>query len=134
MKQKIVLFGCGKGGQNSFRFLSKKYHIVAFTDNNSILHGQKFNETIVIPPQELITHEYDFVFIASMYAGEITRQLIDMGIAVEKIKYLDGNIVNGTVVSTFSKVMTNILFVLLLMMSVYILSELLNYFVQKRVL
>lgn len=53
MKKKCIVFGCGNIGKISFYKLDQIYDIVAYTDNNKELWGEKLNGKKIVSPKEL---------------------------------------------------------------------------------
>lgn len=86
--KKIVLFGAGEVGQNFYHemALNRKLEIVSWMDNKvsqEIIMGRKIED-----PQNLLRIEYDYVICAVKkreMAESMGRQLVDMGIAKDKI-------------------------------------------------
>jgi len=122
--KKVIVFGCGKGGYNTYKYYSNKYHIVAFTDNNKELYGTMINNIKVINPNQISNFNYDMILIASMYKESILKQLInELDISKNNIELVSDNILNNPSTS----ISKEILFFTLLSISVYILTKLLEY-------
>lgn len=96
---RIVLFGCGQGGQMVKRWISANHQILAYSDNNSALWGNHIQGIPVISPEEAVDRMPDLIWITLLnqdaalsigkqlrilgYKGEIRflkplRQLIDL--------------------------------------------------------
>jgi hypothetical protein len=74
--KKILIFGTGSGYEKIKRSINyNKIEIVAFTDNNNNLWNNNFEGSIILPPQEVIKLEYDYILIASSYYNAIESQL-----------------------------------------------------------
>lgn len=84
----IFIFGTGEGGRKVFDVLNncKDYNVKGFFDNdvrkqNSTL----FNNLIYAPRKEYINKE-DYIIVSSLsYSDSIKKQLVDMGVNVNKI-------------------------------------------------
>ena len=57
MKKKCIIFGCGQIGTAAYLKLKSIYDILAWSDNNKELWGQKKNDVLIIPPARI--SEYD---------------------------------------------------------------------------
>lgn len=72
---KILIFGTGSTAEIVTKSLKDNIDIIAYVDNDISKHFKKFNDKIIIPPQKIKEHEYDFIIIASQYNEEIYEQL-----------------------------------------------------------
>lgn len=86
--KKIVLFGAGKIGQNFYKEMAQntKLEIVSWIDNK--VSKETIMEKKIENPQNLLRIEYDYVICAVKkreMAESMGRQLVDMGIAKDKI-------------------------------------------------
>lgn len=86
--KKIVLFGAGKIGQNFYKEMAQntKLEIVSWIDNK--VSKETIMEKKIENPQNLLQIEYDYVICAVKkreMAESMGRQLVDMGIAKDKI-------------------------------------------------
>ena len=84
-KIKILLFGASEAGLNALTHLSNKVVVIGFIDNDKKKTGTKYQGFPVFSPSDLENLEYDFILITSMYLTEIHSQLLDIGIAEDKI-------------------------------------------------
>jgi len=122
--KKIILFGCGQGGHNAYKYYSKKCNIVAFSDNNKDLYGTMINNIKVINPNKISTLNYDSIFISSMYREFIFKQLIsELNISKDNIEFVRDDILNDNITSIFKE----IFFFIFLSTSVYSLTHFLEY-------
>lgn len=83
MKKKCIVFGCGNIGKTSYYKLNQIYDIVAYTDNNEKLWGEKLYEKEIVSPEEmqkLCKENSIIIIIAVMNYQVIYEQLKDMGI------------------------------------------------------
>ncbi len=80
----VVLFGASKAGEF---FLSQNptLNITAFIDNDPSRHGQKLSGIAVLPPDELLSLDYDQIVITSQWVDAISAQLQQLGVPAEKI-------------------------------------------------
>jgi hypothetical protein len=91
--KKMILFGASNYGKNFYEEL-RKYNIdiLGFCDNDKKKWSTLLCEKKVFAPEKIIDTEFDLIIITSMYAKEIYKQLIDLGISKKQIA-----IVNETV-------------------------------------
>lgn len=79
---KIILFGCGQGGQMVPRWIPPSHEILAYSDNNSGLWGQSLNGIPVISPEMIPVLSPDLVWITILNreaADSIRNQLQKLG-------------------------------------------------------
>lgn len=89
MKAKVVIFGAGKTGLSLYSEIVDKCDIIAFTDNNKGLWGKEINETKIINPEEIVSLQYDYIYIASNNGYyDIYVQLLFMEVEKNKIKIM----------------------------------------------
>ncbi len=81
---KVLIFGTGKTYRR-FQHVFQDMEIVGFADNNPEVWGALVDGVSVIPPEKIPEKDFDFIFLASIYYEDIRRQLINMGIAPERI-------------------------------------------------
>lgn len=82
----VIIFGTGSSAENFLATLDKeKVNIVAFSDNNKDKHYTEFHKRKIIPPKEIMSIEFDYIFVASQYSVEISEQLLKYGIDYSKI-------------------------------------------------
>lgn len=82
----VVIFGAGKGGENAYRNLGGRVRVVAFCDNDARKQGMQLCGKPIVNPRDLDGLAFDFIWVASLYSGEIYRQLMDSGMPREKVK------------------------------------------------
>lgn len=82
----ILIFGCGKGGENVYRSSAKTSNVLAFIDNRKDLRSQKYHGLPIIGPEDITNFEFDFVKVASQYTDQISSQLLKLGVCPAKIK------------------------------------------------
>ncbi len=83
---KAIVFGASEGSERLYSLIKERYEIVAFTDNDKNKNGGYINDLPIIPPNEIVSKQWDKIVIASitgMYI--IQQQLIDMGIEKSNI-------------------------------------------------
>jgi hypothetical protein len=96
MKPRIVIFGAGKGGERAYSFLGRRYTVVAFSDNNSSLHGNKLKSMPIVSPKGIRDLSPERICIASRYSMEIFVQLnYDLGWDAEKLEIVNNAVLNG---------------------------------------
>jgi CDP-glycerol glycerophosphotransferase (TagB/SpsB family) len=82
----IVIFGTGSSANTFINQLdSTKVKVLFFVDNNKEKHFKYFNNLPVYPPSHLLSVTFNYVIVASQYAIEITKQLLELGVPYEKI-------------------------------------------------
>ena len=84
---KSIIFGIGNYYQEQKEklYCFNEIEIMAFTDNNSLLWGQKLNDILIISPDKIQTFEYDNILIMSIYVCEIYNQLRSLGVDEKRI-------------------------------------------------
>lgn len=80
MNKRTVIFGCGKGGKNSYNYLKDHSNIIAFCDNNPKTWNKKLFGIQIVSPSDLIKLEFDQIIISSQQAYNIHKQLLETGI------------------------------------------------------
>lgn len=79
---KIILFGCGQGGQMASRWLPADGQLLAFADNDPQKWGTFLHGIPVIAPEQISSFEPDLVFITVLNreaADSIEKQLRMLG-------------------------------------------------------
>lgn len=79
---KIIIFGCGQGGQTLGNLLSASVHLLAFADNNPQTWGKEYEGIPVISPAQIPQMDPDLVWIAiknPAAASSVLSQLQDLG-------------------------------------------------------
>ena len=77
MKDKVIVWGTGKGFSNREENIREKYDIVAFTGNDRPLANFKYMDKYVVP-EEIVYIKSDKVLICSLtYFETIKYQLIN---------------------------------------------------------
>ncbi len=87
--EKIVLFGAGKYGSVILAALKREgiISVRCFCDNNNKSIGRFIDGLEIISPQDALEQYPDacFVITPKDYENEILRQLVHMGVQIEKI-------------------------------------------------
>jgi Predicted nucleoside-diphosphate sugar epimerases len=85
--ERAVIYGAGATGKSVLEQIQKKgVHCIAFIDNDSNLHGESVNGIAVISPSDIVTLDYDKVYIGTIMDIELLRQrLVVMGVNESKI-------------------------------------------------
>lgn len=79
---KIILFGCGQGGQMAAKWLPSDCQLLAFADNNQTRWGTFLQGIPVIDPTQIPAYAPDLVWITVLNkeaSASIREQLIDLG-------------------------------------------------------
>lgn len=79
-----VLFGTGDYYRR-FRHWFHDRTVLAILDNDKKKQGTILDGHPVIPPEKITEFSFDAVVILSFYVGEMKKQLMDLGVAEEKI-------------------------------------------------
>ena len=99
--KRLIIFGCGLGGERALQSIRSDETVVAFTDNDAKKHGSLFLNRPVIPPADLLDHEFDGILIASQYFFPILQQLLKLGVPSHKIEKLSQELLEGKRASRF---------------------------------
>lgn len=92
LMKKIILFGASRGGRNYINnHQHKQQTIVAIIDNDIKKQGEIIQGIPIISINDIHNYKFDYIVIASMYVHSITKQLTDIGIGRNKIKYASKN-------------------------------------------
>lgn len=82
----IIIFGTGSSAVNFLSTIDKKKaNIIAFADNDKKKHNTIFYRKSVISPEEILSLDYDYIFIASQFSYEIMLQLLELGIDYSRV-------------------------------------------------
>ncbi|MEX1221996.1 MAG: glycosyltransferase [Idiomarina sp.] len=84
---KIAIFGASAAGQKALSHLPQQFEVIAFVDNNTVLHGQHVENIPIIAPAQLseLPNPPDTILIASTYYFPILAQLTEqLGLPVQK--------------------------------------------------
>lgn len=79
---KIIIFGCGQGGQTLGNLLSASVRLLSFADNNPQTWGKEYEGIPVISPAQIPQMDPDLVWIAiknPVAASSVLSQLQDLG-------------------------------------------------------
>lgn len=90
-----MIFGASLGGHRALRSLGRDRRVIAFCDNAAEKHGGVVHGIPVVAPAQLASMGFDRVLIASAHYPEIYAQLIDLGVAADRIEILDPDVLNG---------------------------------------
>lgn len=82
---KIIVFGVGKFYQNKKEVIRKNSEVVAFIDNSIEKQNKDFEGKKIYQVEKITELKYDFIVIMSAKFIEMRKQLIELGIAKDKI-------------------------------------------------
>lgn len=83
---KAVVYGTGLIAVKTLPYLEREYDIICCVDSDQRKWGTKFKNYKILSPLEINRCEYDRIIVASIkYAYEIAGQLVQMGVARERI-------------------------------------------------
>lgn len=77
----IIAFGTGQVGMKVLPMLEKSHHILFVADHDERKWGTTFGKYIVKSPDEIKKYDCRVVIITTRHAGEIAKQLLEMGIS-----------------------------------------------------
>lgn len=77
--ERIVIFGAGNIGYRAFNVLKNKYDIVAYSDNNSSLHGTFLHGKPIVSPSQIENLNPGMIIVAMARYGNVGIQLRNMG-------------------------------------------------------
>ena len=83
---RLIIFGTGRFYRNRKDFLGEE-EIVAFTDNNSILWNYELDSKSIIPPDQILKEEFDYICLMAQmdYVAQMRGQLDELGIPCQKV-------------------------------------------------
>lgn len=83
---KVIVYGTGLIAVKTRPFLEREYDVICYVDSDKRKWGTKFENHKIVSPWEINQYEYDRIIVASIkYAYEIADQLVQMGVARERI-------------------------------------------------
>lgn len=87
---KLIIWGCGDFGRRILpnAMMSDKYEVVAYTDNNERLWGQRLSAIPIIAPGQVADREFDMLLIvvsSPSAAEKIKVQAVQMEIPQDKV-------------------------------------------------
>ncbi len=85
---KVVIWGTGKFYQVNKEKIYKDLEVVAFVDNQVLKQGQYLDGIRICAPNELLSLEYDFIFILCAQYMDIRKQIDNMDLP-ENIRVYD---------------------------------------------
>lgn len=87
MSEKVIIFGAAGTGQKIYKQIKAQCEVLFFADNNSKLWGSNIDGITIIPPEDILKKDYDFIYIGSMCGLDaISDQLAELGIPRYKLK------------------------------------------------
>lgn len=94
-KERVIVFGAGNAGRSTYEYYSGLYEVIAFADNDPKKIGSRCCGRPVVGVSDFCSMEYDYIIIGSSFSGEITRQLVSLGIPSGKIGWVREDILCG---------------------------------------
>lgn len=89
-RKKVIIFGTGRLYNKIKKDFTTEVSIVGFVDNDQSKWGQLIDGVRVYDPQQILELDYDLIYIVSIYAIEIRKQLIDLKINMLNVyDYID---------------------------------------------
>lgn len=94
VKSKAVIFGASQSGACALQHLSQNYDVIAFADNNPAKAGTEHQALPVVAAADLLSLDWQQVFIASEFFEQIQRQLVqELGVNPERIQVLPTSVI-----------------------------------------
>lgn len=84
--ENILIFGTGGGAEKVLKTVDEDSKIVGFIDNNEQKQGTLFHDKIVYSIAEIKSLSWDVIVICSVAYKVIVKQLLEIGIPLERIK------------------------------------------------
>lgn len=85
-KEKAIIFGAAGTGEKIYKKIKDKVEVIFFSENDSKKWGGNYCGVKIISPREILSQEYDKIYIGSMTGLEaITKQLIELGVPETRI-------------------------------------------------
>lgn len=81
---RVLLFGTG-AYYEQYKLFFSHVTVVALLDNDEKKQGTRIDGIPVLPPQAALRETYDGIYLLSIYAAEMRRQLENIGVPPEKI-------------------------------------------------
>lgn len=81
----IVIFGTGSLSEKLTKNLNRQVNVVCYLDNDKSKWNKKFNNKLILNPDQIKSISYDFILIASQYCNEIYSQLITLNVKKDDI-------------------------------------------------
>lgn len=81
---RLLVFGTGEYYERFKKWIAKE-EIVALLDNSSAKQHKLLDGVEILSPEEGITRDYEAIIVMSFYIKEMKKQLLDLGVAEEKI-------------------------------------------------
>ena len=90
------MFGAGSGARRACACLGHRCRILAFVDNDPVRRGTTFLGQPVIAPSELARFTTERIYVASLYADQIYRQLtVDLAIDPARVVIVRKPVLEG---------------------------------------
>ncbi|BET66023.1 hypothetical protein ASA1KI_09410 [Opitutales bacterium ASA1] len=94
-RKRAVIFGAGGAGRRTLDYYSHVYECVAFVDNDAVKLGTSIEGLTVYPVTTLAETGADVVLVGSGSMGEITMQLTEMGVSLDRIGWVPEDVLTG---------------------------------------
>lgn len=92
---KILIFGCGKGGRETFNFFKHRRYEILFSDNNSEIWNRNFLGRKIIPPASIPSHRFQKILIACSDSYSVHNQISNLGISIANLYTVPPEIIFG---------------------------------------
>ena len=82
----VIIWGTGRGAEDIITCLKEDCRVIAYADNDQTRWGNKFHDSLVVAPKELIDMQFDYLIVAVAVNYEsIVTQLTELMIDHNKI-------------------------------------------------
>ena len=92
----IVIFGAGAGGRRAAAHCGRARTVQYFADNDIRKHGTRVGGIEVRPPKAILESPDVSVVVASIYADEIFKQLVTIGVPPHRIEIINPDALAAT--------------------------------------
>jgi CDP-glycerol glycerophosphotransferase (TagB/SpsB family) len=82
---RIIVFGTGQCAKAVLAARKRRVEVVAASDNNAKVWGQRLAGAPIIAPADILTLQHDYLIVCSAWAGQIVPALVESGIPRERI-------------------------------------------------
>ncbi len=94
IKPNVIIFGAGNYLEKYNNYIFEHFNVIAIIDNSLSKQNTDCFGFIVQSPQIINEIDYDLILVATtniFFSGEIKKQLINMGVSLNKVRFTQGN-------------------------------------------
>ena len=75
----VIIWGTGRGAEDIITCVKEDCRIIAYVDNDQTRWGNKYHDSLVVAPKELISMQFDYLIVAVAINYEsIVTQLAEL--------------------------------------------------------